>query len=482
MAKRRAKTGGMRNRWMRTSMLAVGLVLLLVFVLFSVLVASYYYTTVRTGLETKAQTSTDFFTNYINKTYAEFYDSAYRYTESFEDADKLELQFIDTDGRIVISSNGITAGTNPGTSDIGDAIQTGETATFVGRSNANERVMAVSAPIMYSGDRVIGVMRYVTSLRLVNRQLLISILAAAAACMFVMLIVVLINMIFIRSVILPVNEITTVSKRIAEGSYGIQIEKTYGEEIGEMVSSINEMSLKIAQSERMQTEFISSVSHELRTPLTAITGWGETLLYNTELDMETRKGVAIMLKESKRLSKMVEELLEFTRIEDGRFTLNVEQTDIAAELEDAIFAYRELLSQEQMEIVYEPPEKDIPMIPADPARLRQVFLNVFDNAAKYAKSGGSIDVSIDSDGNYVTIKIRDHGPGLPEDELENVKMKFYKGSNAKERGSGIGLAVCDEIIKYHGGTLKLSNAEGGGLLITIRLPESSMTQSQSDSE
>ena len=472
----------MRNRWMRTSMLAVDLVLLLVFVLFSVLVASYYYTTVRTGLETKAQTSTDFFTNYINKTYAEFYDSAYRYTESFEDADKLELQFIDTDGRIVISSNGITAGTNPGTSDIGDAIQTGETATFVGRSNANERVMAVSAPIMYSGDRVIGVMRYVTSLRLVNRQLLISILAAAAACMFVMLIVVFINMIFIRSVILPVNEITTVSKRIAEGSYGIQIEKTYGEEIGEMVSSINEMSLKIAQSERMQTEFISSVSHELRTPLTAITGWGETLLYNTELDMETRKGVAIMLKESKRLSKMVEELLEFTRIEDGRFTLNVEQTDIAAELEDAIFAYRELLSQEQMEIVYEPPEKDIPMIPADPARLRQVFLNVFDNAAKYAKSGGSIDVSIDSDGSYVTIKIRDHGPGLPEDELENVKMKFYKGSNAKERGSGIGLAVCDEIIKYHGGTLKLSNAEGGGLLITIRLPESSMTQSQSDSE
>lgn len=482
MAKQKRRSGGMRNRWMRTSMLAVGLVLLLVFVLFSVLVASYYYTTVRTGLETKAQTSTDFFTNYITKTYAEFYDSAYRYTESFEDADKLELQFIDTDGRIVISSNGITAGTNPGTSDIGDAIRTGQTSTFVGRSIANERIMAVSAPIMYSGNRVIGVMRYVTSLRLVTRQILISALAAAAACMFVMLIVVLINMIFIRSVILPVNEITTVSKRIADGSYGIQIEKTYGEEIGEMVSSINEMSMKIAQSEKMQTEFISSVSHELRTPLTAITGWGETLLYNTELDMETRKGVAIMLKESKRLSKMVEELLEFTRIEDGRFTLNVEQTDIAAELEDAIFAYRELLSQEQMEIVYEPPEKDIPLIPADPARLRQVFLNVFDNASKYAKSGGSIDVSIDSDGSYVTIKIRDHGPGLPEDELENVKMKFYKGSNAKERGSGIGLAVCDEIIKYHGGTLKLSNAEGGGLLITIRLPESSMTQSPGDGE
>jgi len=316
-------------------------------------------------------------------------------------------------------------------------------------------------------------MRYVTGLRLVDRQVSLSILAATAACAVILLMVVLINMIFIRSVILPVDEITAVSKRIAEGSYGIQINKTYSEEIGDMVAAINDMSLKIDQAERMQTEFISSVSHELRTPLTAISGWGETLLYNQELDEESRRGITIILKESRRLSKMVEELLEFTRIEDGRFTLSIEDTDVGAELEDAIYTYRELLQQDELELLYEPLETELPIIPADPARLRQVFFNIFDNAAKYAKDGKRILVSIKSDSSFVTITIRDYGPGLPEDELKNVKLKFYKGSNAKERGSGIGLAVCDEIIKYHGGTLELSNADGGGMLITIRLPVSS---------
>jgi signal transduction histidine kinase len=170
---------------------------------------------------------------------------------------------------------------------------------------------------------------------------------------------------------------------------------------------------------------------------------------------------------------MVESLLEFTRMEDGRFTLNIEPIDIAAELEDSIFTYRELLHQDDLELVYNPYDDEIPLIPGDPNRLKQVFLNLFDNAAKYAREGKRIEVSVDFDNVWVTVKIRDFGPGIPEDELQNVKMKFYKGSNAKERGSGIGLAVCDEIIRFHGGDLTLSNADGGGLLVTIRLPVSS---------
>ena len=170
---------------------------------------------------------------------------------------------------------------------------------------------------------------------------------------------------------------------------------------------------------------------------------------------------------------MVEELLDFTRMEDGRFTLNIEQIDICAELEDSIFTYRELLKQDELDLVYEPCEEEIPLIPGDPARLRQVFLNIFDNAAKYARDGKQIEVSVKRDDEFVILTVRDHGEGLPEDELERVKMKFYKGSNAKGRGSGIGLAVCDEIIRYHGGSLTLENAEGGGLSVIIRLPLSS---------
>ena len=467
-------TDGFRQRWMRGSILAVAIMVVLAVASFAVVTASSLHSTVRTGLESKAKTATDFFANYITKTYAEYYDSAYKYAEAFEDGDKIELEFVGTDNRIIVSTYGLAAGTRVATQDIADAIKSGEIRSWSGRHpSTHEHIISVSAPMIYSDGQVIGVMRYMTSLRNVDRQTFFRSLIAVALGVGMLFVVVLMNLLFIRSFVEPVGEITHTAKRIAEGSYGIQIEKTYGEEIGDMVAAINEMSLKIAQSERMQSEFVSSVSHELRTPLTAISGWGETLLYNKDLDVETRRGITIILKESRRLSKMVEELLEFTRIEDGRFSLNIEPTDVAAELEDTIFAYRDMLRQEAIDLVYTPPEEDIPLIPADPARLRQVFLNIFDNAAKYAKDGRRIEASIGYDLSFVTVNIRDFGPGLPEDELENVKMKFYKGSNAKERGSGIGLAVCDEIIKYHGGSLKLSNAEGGGLLITIHLPLSS---------
>lgn len=468
------RKGGLRWRWIRNSVLIVLVALIVVITAVSVFVYSNYYATVRTGLETKAQTATAFFSNYVAKTYAEFYDSAYKYTDAFEDGDRLELQFIDVDGRVMISSYGISAGSSPTTPDITQAITTGNVSSWVGKGpSTGEKIMSVSAPMMFSEDQIIGVMRYVTSLEVVDSQVALSVLAACAIGAVIMLIVIVINLVFIRSVIEPVSEITKMSKRIAQGSYGVQIKKDYRDEIGEMVQSINEMSLKIAQTEKIQTGFISSISHELRTPLTAITGWGETLVYNEDLDTETRKGIEIMLKEARRLTKMVEELLEFTRMEDGRFTLNIEPIDIAAELEDAIFTYREILHQVELELAYEPYVDELPLIPGDPNRLKQVFLNLLDNAAKYGRAGKRIEISIHSDNNFVTIKIRDFGPGIPEDELGHVKMKFYKGSNAKERGSGIGLAICEEIIRFHGGDLKLENAEGGGLLVSIMLPISS---------
>ena len=182
-----------------------------------------------------------------------------------------------------------------------------------------------------------------------------------------------------------------------------------------------------------------------------------------------RRGIRIILNESRRLSTMVEELLEFSRIEDGRFTLSVEPLDLKAELEDAVYTYREFFRKEGIALEYtECPEEMIP-ISGDPGRLRQVFCNLLDNAAKHGGSGKRIDVSIAQEGGEGVIRIRDYGPGIPPEELPHVKYKFYKGSS-KARGSGIGLAVCEEIITRHEGTLDIGNAEGGGCLVTIRLP------------
>ena len=464
-------TGGLRQRWLRGTVLIVLAAVVMAVCLFSIVIYNYYYSTIQTGLEAKAKTATDFFANYVARSYADYYNSAYWYIENFTERDSLELQFLNNDGSIMISSFTITSGTMPRTPDVADALESRQISTSVGRRSATgERIMATSAPMTFADGQVIGIMRYVTSLRLVDRQVFLNILYVVLAGLVVMLLVFSINLIFIRSVIMPVSEITKMSKRIADGSYGVQIGNSYQDEIGEMVESINEMSMKIAQTEKIQTEFISSISHELRTPLTAITGWGETLIYSEQLDDDSKRGIAIMLKEARRLTKMVEELLEFTRIEDGRFTLNIEMIDVAAELEDAIFTFRELLHQDEIEFDYRSDMDDAPLLPGDPNRLKQVFFNLFDNAAKYGREGKRISVSIAMEGEYVRISIRDYGPGAPEDELDIIKMKFYKGSNSKERGSGIGLAVCDEIVKYHGGSMELANAEGGGFLVTISLP------------
>ena len=281
-----------------------------------------------------------------------------------------------------------------------------------------------------------------------------------------------VNLWFWHYVTDPISELTEFAKRIASGSYGVKVDKRADDELGQLTEEINNMSEKVAIAEKSRTDFISQVSHELRTPLTAIMGWSETIAFDPAVQGDSLRGINIISKEAERLTGMVSELLEFTRIQDGRFNLRVELIDIAAELEDALFTYGELMRQGGIEINYTEPPSEIPLIPGDPERLKQVFLNLLDNAANHGGDGKKVDVSIDSDTVYVNISIRDYGHGIPEGELPHVKEKFYKGSS-KNRGTGIGLSVCDEIITRHNGRLDIQNAEGGGCLAVIHLPLSS---------
>ena len=274
---------------------------------------------------------------------------------------------------------------------------------------------------------------------------------------------------FWRNVTDPIEKLTDFADSIASGSYGSQMENPRTDEIGQLTEAINYISQQTASAEKTRTEFISQVSHELRTPLTAITGWAETIAYDEAVQGDSLRGIQIISREAERLTGMVMELLEFTRIQDGRFNLRIELLDISAELEDALFTYGELMRQVGVELDYTPAEAEIPLIPGDPERLKQVFLNLLDNASKHGGDGKKVDVAIQQKGESVWITVRDYGRGIPEAELPHVKEKFYKGSS-KNRGTGIGLAVCDEIITRHGGELRVENAEGGGCRVTVVLP------------
>ena len=428
---------------------------------------SYYYTTTMNDLKRQASDDAAGFASY---TRSQYWTNAQNAVQQFENKTKLELQFLDVTGAVQYSSNDLAAGTTPNTPDIQSALNNWDASAWMGSDpQTGERIVAASAPIIYHGQ-IVAVVRYVTSLANIDFQFFLSMAVAALLCGATLALVYFSNLYFVRSIVEPIASITETARLIADGSYGVQIEKKFDDEVGELTDTINDMSLKIKQSEKTQSEFISSVSHELRTPLTAITGWAETIqsgeLRNPE---DVRKGMDIIVSEARRLTNMVEELLEFSRMSDGRFTLSVEPMDLKAELEDAVYTYREFFRREGIDLTYQDcPEEMLP-ISGDPERLRQVFCNLLDNAAKHGGSGKRIDVSIAQEGEWAVIRIRDYGPGIPEEELPHVKYKFYKGSS-KARGSGIGLAVCEEIVTRHEGVLEIGNAEGGGCLVTVSLP------------
>ena len=463
---------GLQGRWLRNTLSIVLALVLLCVTALSVTVAAYYYSNMEAGMVAKARTSTQFFETYVGQSYNEYYQSCAKFTNTFDSKDVMELQFINTNNRIVASSYTQLATSVSVTSDITEAIETKQISIYTGENpTTGERIMAVSSPLIYSNGEVIGVLRYVTSLEKVDRQILLFSLTIAVVGMVLLLIVYVSGRYYVKSILVPVSEITETAKRISAGSYGAQIQRKFDDEIGELADTINDMSNKISQTEKMQSEFMSSVSHELRTPLTAISGWSETLLSagGSVGAAEAKRGLNIILRESRRLTSMVEELLEFSRMQDGRFTLNVARGDIRSEFEDTVFMYGSRLEQEGLELQYLENDDDIPEIPCDTARMRQVFLNILDNAAKHGGEGGKITAEICLEGEAVVVRIRDFGPGIPEEELPLVKKRFYKGAS-KARGSGIGLAVCEEIVDMHNGSLELTNAEGGGTLVTICLP------------
>ena len=461
-----AKVKGIRKRWMLNSISAVLLIVLFAVAAFSAAITSYFYSTMSIGLNSRITSALPYFSSV--KSRSEYYQSASNYVQNFTEKNRLELQIINPSGSIYEST---ISGSYPNTPDVTGAIEERKQSSWSGTAPVTgERIMSVSAPIVSRNGTLIGVIRMVTSLSRADIQVVKIVAAALAVGATIVLLVYFSNLYFVRSIVEPVTAVTDTAKRIAAGSYGIQMEKKYDDEVGDLIDAVNDMSMKIKQSEKMKSEFISSVSHELRTPLTAINGWAETIMNGEVRDAsDVKKGMGIIVSEARRLTNMVEELLEFSRIEDGRFTLSVEPMDIKAELEDAVYTYTEFFRREGITLTHTDCEEEFPPIPGDPERMRQVFCNLLDNAAKHGGSGKRIDTAIRREGDAAVITIRDYGPGIPEEELPHVKYKFYKGSS-KARGSGIGLAVCEEIVTRHNGRLDIGNAEGGGCIVTIRLP------------
>ena len=392
-----------------------------------------------------------------------------RIVELFDEKEKFELMLLDPSGTVLITSSGTFSQELADGNDVYQAM-TGDSGTGVStfRTSAGERVMAVTMLVPYVTDGI-SAMRMVTSLTLVDRQMIQTTLLSVGIALVVVGVTVANGLFFLRSIVRPLGRIETLATRIAAGDLTVHLpQPRYNDEIGRLCATINQMSDALAETERMKNDFISSVSHELRTPLTSIKGWVETINARGQQDAEiTRRGLTVISAETDRLYAMVEDLLDFSRLQNG-VKLDCQVLDLVAEATDAALFAEPRMQQEGLRLIYEEPPEPYPVW-ADPARLRQVFVNILDNAIKYSRPGGSITLLLSRTGSTVTAAIRDQGRGIAPDDLEKVRVKFFKGKNAV-RGSGIGLAVVDKIMAALGGTLDIQSTLGEGTTVSITLP------------
>ena len=470
---------GIARRWFVNTIGIVFVILVIFIASLSITVQSSVYS----GIETSITGRVDELLNWLSVSSGGYVTSEFNaitrdYIENyFQDKDKMEIMALSRTGQVLITSIGFAPGLPPLPAyDLALQSEDG-TGNWIGQLNTGEKVMAITRAVRDEDGALVGSIRYVVSLERADQQMAFVVIILVLAGLFILLLLTFSGVYFIRSILVPVKRISASAKQIAQGDFDVRVEKSKDDELGQLCDAVNDMAGELGAAERMKNDFISSVSHELRTPLTAIKGWAETLRLGA--DQETaEKGMTVIIRESARLSGLVEELLDFSRLQSGRMRLSAARLDILAELDEAVYLFTDRARTERKELTYEENTSLSPVY-GDRDRLRQVFVNIIDNALKYTQAGGVITVSSREAMGYVEVTVSDTGCGIPAQHLPNVKKKFYK-ANQLVRGSGIGLAVADEIVSLHGGTLGIESQEGVGTVVTIRLPSCAWAQAHPD--
>lgn len=464
---------GITKRWIFNILSVIVFIIICVVLCLSYMIGTYYYNSVQQSISVRFTELNNVFTDESSDTTTDFLSTAQKYIEDFPEKEQMELQSVNSIGRITLTSTGFLPDKKEKMPDLDEALKsgTGEAIT-TSQLSTGEDIMAGTRIFTSQDGTVIGAIRFVTSMSDINITIALYILLISLVGIAIIVAVVISGRFFIRSIVGPIKDMSKTAQRIAQGDFDApNLSKKHDDEIGDLCDSINYMAHELKQTEQLKNDFISRVSHELRTPLTAIKGWSETmLLTGDDIDRGTfKKGMNIILKESGRLTSIVEELLDFSRLQSGRLKLITEKTDLIAELDEAVYILKERSIQEKKHLMFDTPIEPFPPVMGDKNRLRQVFMNIIDNALKYTPEGGDVTVQILNEVSNITVLISDTGCGIAPEDLPKVKEKFYK-ANQNVGGSGIGLAVADEIVQMHGGTLDIESGIGVGTTVKIQIP------------
>lgn len=458
------------KRWMVNNFGVILVILVALEVGFSFGIKTFYYNSVESMVLTQVNVVASQLAAYAEDSSANYSEQVRGLVEDFQARDRMELMAVGLDKKVSFTSSGFEPGGDLSMPDFDTALLSPDgVGKFVGTIDG-EKIMAITKISPSVGDQQLAAMRFAVSLELVDRQIILFILVITLVCIAIIFFVIFSGSYFIGSIVNPVGEVSVTARKIAHGDFNARLTKKNDDEIGELCDTINYMAEELSANDRMKNDFISSVSHELRTPLTAIKGWAETLAdMGGDVDPEMlAKGMRVITSETERLAGMVEELLDFSRIQSGRMKLVKDRMDVIAELSEAVLMFEERARHEGKRLIYNEPDQFASFM-GDRNRLRQVFVNIIDNALKYSDRGDTVTVRASVSESQVDISVADTGIGIREEDLPKIKEKFFK-ANSTRRGSGIGLAVADEIVSLHGGTLDITSKENVGTRVTIHLP------------
>lgn len=429
------------------------------------IVKQNYYKNLEDNLYSQIKVSSDLYLRYFSDT--SLHDNILNNVDTFWRQTSAQVEIIDLNCKVLMDSIGVKHNGTLESDDIKKALA-GKKGAWIGKvSYTDEKVMAVAYPLK-SGDKVVGVLRYISSLREVNNDLRGIVYIFFGFGFLVILISSMISIILSNTIVGPLKELTCVAEKMAEGNYKIENKKRFDDEIGKLSDTFNYMANEILKKDDLKNDFISSVSHELRTPLTSIKGWAVTLREGYDDREMLMDGLNIIENESDRLTKMVEELLDFSKFVSGKVKIEYKPVDIPQIMDYLKIQLEPRATREKIafEVNY---SENLPIINSDENRLKQVFINLLDNAFKFSPQGGKVTFIAELIDENIRFIIQDLGCGISQEELPKVKEKFYKGKSSKSK-NGIGLSICDEIINLMNGKFDIFSELNVGTEVIVTLP------------
>ncbi len=457
---------GLRRRLLGHYGLIITVTVVVLEMVFLLTVRQYYYGTAEHLLRQRVTLAASFYGRFAEGQWLA--DRGRSLIDSVSASEEADVQVLDWSGRVVVSSRGFIPDQPIKTTDFRVAMG-GDVGGWIGRDAlTGERVLAVSSPLI-GGQQTIGVLRYLVSVEEIDDVVTtISIYSLLIGALVIGLSL-LLSLPLAKSIIDPVQELTHAADRLAEGQRDVRAQSSSDDELGHLAEAFNHMADEITAAEKMKNDFISSISHELRTPLTSIKGWSETIATGDLDDQrETRQGLQIITQETDRMIRLVEELLDFSRIQSGRVTLAKVPAPLNRLVEQAVGQMGIRAAAQQVDLVSDL-DPDLGLVSVDIDRWQQVLINLLDNALKFTPEHGTITVQTRCCGDQVRIQVADNGAGISQEDLPSVTTKFYKGASRKA-GSGLGLSIVDEIVRLHGGELLVESELGKCTTVTVTLP------------